>query len=65
AERRAGDRRRARAQRQAHFRNDLHGHRHRGSGPPPRCHPHRHPYEVRGDRRVLEHDHCHRHVRRR
>lgn len=65
AQRRQRDRRRAREERRRTYRTELHGHRHTGSGAPPRCHRHRHDYEVRGRRVGLRHDHCHRHVRRR
>jgi len=63
AERRA----RARRERQARFRTAPHGHHHtpRRGKPPPRCHRHKHVYEVRGKTIVLVHDHCHTHIRRR
>ena len=65
AERRQRDRRLAQEERRRTYRTELHGHRHTVSGDPPRCHLHRHDYEVRGKRIALRHDHCHRHVRRR
>jgi outer membrane protein assembly factor BamB len=59
-------RKRARHARQAKFRTAPHGHRHTPrKGGPPRCHPHRHVYKVRGKTIVLRHNHCHTHVRRR
>ncbi len=60
---RAARRARARKQRQIRFRTAPHGHRH--SQGPVGCHRHRHVYRVRGQNKVLEHSHCHTHVRRR
>ncbi len=52
--------------RQIKFRTAPHGHHHTPrKGGPPRCHPHRHVYTVRGKTIVLKHNHCHTHVRRR
>ena len=67
AKRRAANRARAQRERQAKLRNALHGHRHtpRKGKSPPRCHRHKHVYEVRGKTIVLVHNHCHTHVRRR
>jgi hypothetical protein len=64
AEKRAAARRRAQRKRYLRFRFGLHGHRHvRGKdGEIPSCHLHRHVYRVEGERRVLKHDHCHKHV---
>ncbi|MBA3747762.1 MAG: hypothetical protein H0W96_09790, partial [Solirubrobacterales bacterium] len=58
---------RARQERHLQLRYGTHGHRHerRKGTSPPRCHLHRHVYEVRGRTIVLEHSHCHPHVRRR
>jgi len=68
-DRRARSARRARARRarSLSLRFSLHGHRHvrRSGSPPPRCHRHRHVYDVRGRTLALMHDHCHKHVRRR
>jgi outer membrane protein assembly factor BamB len=62
AARRERDRARAAAERSRKFRTAPHGHRH--SEGPRGCHEHRHVYEVRGERRVLVHHHCHTHLRR-
>ena len=57
---------RARKARQEKLRTAPHGHRHARTGrPPPRCHRHKHVYEVRGKTIVLVHNHCHTHVPRR
>jgi outer membrane protein assembly factor BamB len=64
--RRIRARRRARHARYVKFRTAPHGHHHAPrQGGPPRCHPHRHVYKLRGRTIVLRHNHCHTHVRRR
>jgi outer membrane protein assembly factor BamB len=63
---RAARRVRARKARQLKYRTAPHGHHHsHRKGGPPRCHRHRHVYDVRGKRIVLRHNHCHTHLRRR
>ena len=63
---RVAARARARAARQDKLRNAPHGHKHARTGrPPPRCHRHKHVYEVRGKTIALVHNHCHTHVPRR
>jgi outer membrane protein assembly factor BamB len=63
---RAARRARARKARQLKYHTAPHGHHHsHRKGGPPRCHRHRHVYNVRGKRIVLRHNHCHTHLRRR